>query len=240
MGERRQRSDAGKTRPAMTGEDRRAVAKGDRKATPGGRRVKPTAAQQAARDAMMVARLAQDWTWAAIAEEAGVDVRTAQRAVQRYQQHAPPTLPIDPIAEVQRMYQGYRGSIGDLQAVAAEAARAGNYSAAVGAFRSANDARDRVIGLLQVTGMLPQDLGDLRHVLDARQIATSMLDSMDGMADAIERAAEIEDPRERAAAVERAVEAARDTFRGIIGIGGEHGPPDVEGQVVPAGEHAPS
>jgi transcriptional regulator with XRE-family HTH domain len=123
----------------------------------------------------MVARKAQGWTWEAIAEEAGLSVRTVKEAVKNRQAGAPLQFNADPVRVVEEVFQAYQLSIGDLEAIAAEAARSNQLAIAVGAKRSANDAREKVLTLLQMTGRLPQELGSLRHLIDLRAIAVRML-----------------------------------------------------------------
>jgi transcriptional regulator with XRE-family HTH domain len=166
----------------------------------------------------MVARKAQGWTWEAIAEEAGLSVRTVKEAVKNRQAGAPLQFNADPVRVVEEVFQAYQLSIGDLEAIAAEAARSNQLAIAVGAKRSANDAREKVLTLLQMTGRLPQELGSLRHLIDLRAIAVRMLDVMDGFDRDLAGLTGLEDAAERERLGREAAARVRTTFNELLGI----------------------
>ena len=48
-------------------------------------------------------------------------------------------------------------------------------AAAVGAKKAAAQARERLVALLQVTGRLPRDMGEMGDLMDLRELATAMV-----------------------------------------------------------------
>lgn len=178
------------------------------------RRPRLNSAQRAGRDSLMVARRVQGWTWEAVAEEAGVTVTTAQKAVDA-RNNTPIHFNADPVRVIEDVFTAYQLSIGDLEAIAVQSLLANNYSAAVGAKKAANDARDKVLTLLQLTGRLPQELGSLRHLIDLRAIAVRMLDATDGFESRVQRMRL--SPADRAE-LDAAVREVRETFNELLGI----------------------
>lgn len=140
---------------------------------------KLSAAHQQLRDTRMLVRYAQGWTWPMIAAEAGMTLSGAKRAVRARRENAPIVLSIDPAKIIEDMAEQLTLSIGDFEAMAA-AFLGTNPNAAIGAKRSANDAREQLLRLIQATGRLPQELGALRHLIDLRAIGIRMLDAVDG------------------------------------------------------------
>lgn len=175
-------------------------------ATPRGPRL--TAAAAGLRDSLIAARIAQGFTWEEAAGEAGISVTSARDAVANRRKVMPIQLNMDPAEIVERAFEGFMLSVADFERMAAEAARKDLYSVAVGAKRSANDAREKVLALLQVVGRLPEDLGDLRHLVDLRRIAQQMLDAVARFTEEVEAGA---DPQE-------AARQLRETFNELVGI----------------------
>jgi hypothetical protein len=134
-----------------------------------------TAAQQATRDTLIVTRVAQGWPWAKIAKEAGVTVRTAQRAHAAKKAAMPDLMSMDPLAIVRILVEGFQMSIGDFEAMALDYAEK-HPSAAVGAKKAANDARGDLAAILQATGSLPHELGTLRHVVELQAVAKQIIE----------------------------------------------------------------
>lgn len=197
-----------------------------------------SAAQANLRDSRMVARVAQGWTWEAIAAEAGISPSAAKRAVARRRQDAPLRLNMDPVEVIEKIAEGYQLSIGDFESIASAAADTHQLAVAVGAKKGANDAREKLLGLLQATGRLPQELGALRHLIDLRAIAVRMLDSMDEFDRDIRRILMIEDAAQRTAEAEAVAAKVRLTFDRLLGIDDQAEPeedvPDVEGRELTA------
>lgn len=133
------------------------------------------AAAKAMRDQLIVQRVAEHWSWAMIADEAGISARQCQRVAEDYR-GMPSPLDIDATALIEELARGYRQSVGTFSALAATA---DNTAAAVGAVKGANDAREKLISLLQAIGHVPHDLGTLRVQRDVQQLALRMLDGVE-------------------------------------------------------------
>lgn len=173
-----------------------------------------SAAEQMLRDTRIIVRRSQGWTWEMAAAEAGVTTRQAKRSVASRRETAPIVLGIDPAKIIEDMAEQIQLSIGDFEAMAATYV-ATNPNAAIGAKRSANDARSQLLSLLQATGRLPQELGALRHLIDLRAIGIRMLDAVDGFE---RRIADLElEGAERKALTDAALEV-RSTFHDLIGL----------------------
>lgn len=185
------------------------------KGAPRGARL--TAAQQAVRDSLMIQRLAQDWPWEAIAEEAGISLTSAKRAVAARQKNAPLRLNMDPVAVIEKMAEGYQLSIGDLEAIASQAMQSNNLTAAIGAKKGANEARDKILALFQATGRLPQELSQLRHLIDVRQMAVLMMDSMDVFERDVKMAGTL-GPAEQRRVLNDAADQVRGVFAKLLGL----------------------
>lgn len=199
--------------------------RGPRQPAPSGSRL--GAAQQAARDSLMIARLAQNWTWPAIAAEAGISVTAAKKAVKARQENAPLALNEDPVKIVEDVMRGYQLSVGDLEAMSSAAVEADNLNAAVGAKKGANEARDKMLMLLQMTGRLPQELGALRHLIDIRAIAIRMLDTMDAFE---EKMLKMDLSAKQRRTVTSNVLTVRSTFNELIGLKEDEERPEIPEQ----------
>lgn len=187
-----------------------------RTAKPSGTRL--SAAKQALRDQLMVQRVAEGWTWGSIAAEAGMTPSAARNAVQRRIRDAPLHLKSDPVEVVERIFQGYQLSIGSFEALAVAAVETGNLAVAVGAKRSANDARDRVLAVMQATGRMPQEMESLRHLIDIRAIAVRMLDAMDDFGRDMVLAEGLMDDGARREAARAAAAKVQTTFAELMGL----------------------
>lgn len=175
----------------------------------------------------MLARRAQGWTWPQVAKEAGITLQAARTAVRNLQDAAPMSLDTDPVKIVEHVFTEIQASVGTFEAIGSEALRKEQYAVAVGARRSADDARMRLMSLLQMTGRMPQDLSALRHLIDLRTIAIRMLDSIDAFSREMDLVIQLEDPGARAEACGRAVSLVQTTFNELVGI--EQEPPVLEG-----------
>lgn len=137
-----------------------------------------TAAKTALRNALIVQRATVDrWPWPMIAEEAGVSEKQCRRVVEDAGS-APSPLDVTQSDLIEEWATGYRQSITTLTVLAANA---DNTAAAVGAIKAANDARDKLIALLQAIGHIDHDLGTLKVQRDVEQIARRMLDAVEGL-----------------------------------------------------------
>jgi hypothetical protein len=190
------------------------------KKTPSGKRL-PSGAMYL-RDALIVQRHAQGWPWEAIAAEAGISVTAAKEAAKRRREQAPLALKADPLKVVEDIMLGLQTSIGDFEALAVRYQDA-HPSAAVGAKRAANEARNSVLVLLQATGRLPEDLVTLRHLIEQRQMAVTMLDTMERFQARIS-ALPAGVPEDIRSDLERAVGEVVHVFEDLIGLREEVAP----------------
>jgi transcriptional regulator with XRE-family HTH domain len=139
-----------------------------------------TAAQQGLRDGLMLQRKAQGWTNEEIAKEAGISISAVKRAIRNRKNAMIETGGRDPFELVDEIVEGFQADIGDFERMALAYAER-HPGAAVGAKRSAGDARWRMVILLQATGRLPRELGTLRHIHEIRAVAALLYDSVDEM-----------------------------------------------------------
>lgn len=145
-----------------------------------GGRPRLSAAQIHQRDTLMIARRAQGWTWDRVAKEANMTVSSAKKAVAK-QQNAGEVMRIgdDPVKIVERIFDELQRSVVGQELIATEAMKRGTLGTASAAKNRADEARGKVLELLQMTGRLPQDMAALRHLIDLRTVAVRMLDTMD-------------------------------------------------------------
>lgn len=215
---------AKKTRPKPTGDgrvNRRSTAKkGAKRTAPRGARL--PAAAIVLRDDLMMSRRASGWTWEMVAEESGISVDAARKAVDRRRLAAPMKLSHDPVKLVEAAMEGYVASIASFETLALQAAKDTNWAAAVGAKKGSNDARAKILALLQATGRLPQEMGVLRHLIDLRAIAVRMLDAVDAFGRAM---TQLEVDAETRAAIDAGVLEVKGTFQEMIGFD-EDAPPE--------------
>jgi hypothetical protein len=155
---------ATKTRAAKGKGSKQAAA---RRGAPG----RKSAAEQALRDTLMVAREHQDWSIEKIAAEAGLSVPGARKAIAGKKKAMAAAMPLsqDPMKIVTAVIEGYQSSIVDFEVMAHEYS-VKNPSAAVGAKKAANETRERLTELLQAIGHLPHELGTLRWVAEVNVV----------------------------------------------------------------------
>lgn len=135
-----------------------------------------TASKLALRNALIVQRATADrWPWNMVAEEAGISEKQCRRVVEDAGSTLSP-FEATPTELIEEWATGYRQSISTLTVLAAGA---DNTAAAVGAIKGANDARDKLITLMQAVGHVPHDLGVLKVARDIERVATTMLDAVD-------------------------------------------------------------
>ena len=135
-----------------------------------GRRL--TAAKQSLRDSLMVQRAAR--TQATIAAEAGVNERTVRRVLAQRQAIGEALLDRDPIDVVRDLAMQFEGSVADFEAMASAYVET-NPTAAIGAKRGADQARERLVFLLKATGRMPRDMGGLGDLMGMRELASDMV-----------------------------------------------------------------
>lgn len=128
-----------------------------------------------ARDDQIVIMKTRGLTYNQIAEALGIDRGTALRAMQEWRDSNPKLRTKDPLDIIDEALEGYQSDLNELAMVSSttkqEAVR-------VGAINSRMQARDRIITLLQTTGILPHDLGKLRVEIDIRYIAVRLVQTL--------------------------------------------------------------
>lgn len=173
------------------------------------------AAKQGLRDSYVMALRAQGLTWEEVGAEVGLSASQAQRVAAERRKVMPIQLDMDPARIVEAAFEGFQASVADLERIALAAAEKEQLAVAVGAKKGANEAREKILALLQATGRLPQELGALRHLIDLRAVAVKMLDTMDRFEEAVRVIELTEEQRDQ---LDEAVAGARGTFHDLIGI----------------------
>lgn len=132
------------------------------------------------RDSLIMARVAQGLTYAVIAAEAGVSVRTVERVVKTRRGVRSP-LEDAPMALLEDLATGFRLSIGDFEAMAL-AWFDTNQTASLGAKKAADETRARLATLLADVGKLPTNLELFRSEMAMQRIAEQMVAMMRAVA----------------------------------------------------------
>ena len=136
-----------------------------------------SAAKQALRDSLIVARRAQEWHLDAIAAEAGVNERTVRRVLAEREAVGEALLDRDPIDVVRQMAAQLQASVADFEAMASAYSEV-NPAAAIGAKKGADQAREKLLLLLQVTGRMPRDMSALGDLMGIRELASEMVQAV--------------------------------------------------------------
>jgi len=136
---------------------------------------RPGSARQGLRDTLVVQRKAQGWHLETIAVEAGITVRQVSRVLREREAVGQALLDRDPIDVVKQMATQLEASIGDFEAMAYAYGET-HPSAAVGAKKGADQAREKLLVLLQATGRMPKDIGGLGDLMGMRELASEMVD----------------------------------------------------------------
>lgn len=130
------------------------------------------ATQTAERERMIVEMRLRGVSVDRTAQTFGLNRDTVLRAMRRFRERNPTLRTQDPIDIVDEMLLGYQA---DLEELAMISATAKSDNARIGAVNSRMVARDRIIALLQSTGVLPHDLGNLKIEIDVRYIAQTLV-----------------------------------------------------------------
>jgi hypothetical protein len=131
-----------------------------------------TAEQQVERNRMFVEMRLRGVSIDRTAQTFGLHRDTVLRAMREFRKSNPTLRTQDPIDIVDEMLLGYQA---DLEELATISATAKSDNARIGAVNSRMVARDRIIALLQSTGVLPHDLGNLKIEIDVRYIAQTLV-----------------------------------------------------------------
>jgi hypothetical protein len=132
-------------------------------------------AEKAVRDTLIVTRRAQGWGWESIAAEVKLGIDATKKAHKRKVASLTSLMEMDATKILEGLIQGLQYSIGDLEQLAVAAVEERNMSASVSAKRAANEAREKLQELLQTTGLLPHDLGTIKHQIEFRVVVIEVV-----------------------------------------------------------------
>ena len=142
-------------------------------------------------------RRAQGWHLDAIAAEAGVNERTVRRVLADREAVGEALLDRDPIDVVKELATQLQASAGDFEAMASAYADV-NPAVAIGAKKGADQARERLLLLLQATGRIPRDMGVLGDLMGMRELGSEMVQAVHAFRQGEADADHIEDTFKRA------------------------------------------
>lgn len=111
-------------------------------------------------------------TYESIAATLEIDRTTAIKVVKEFRDSQPKLRHQDPLEIVEDILEGYQADLSELAMVSSATK---NEAVRVGAINARMAARDRIVALLQATGILPRELGRLRVELDVRFIAEQVI-----------------------------------------------------------------
>lgn len=124
------------------------------------------------RNDQIVAMKARGMTYEQIAAVVDMSRRQVQNIMQAWRDTQPKLRTQDPLDIIDEMLEGYQADLNELATVG-QATK--NDAVKVGAVNSRMAARDRIIALLQTTGVLPHDLGKLKVEIDIKYISTRLV-----------------------------------------------------------------
>ena len=124
--------------------------------------------EKTARDNDIVAARMRGLSWATIAETYGLSDRQCQQILADYRASHPRLRERDPIEILDEMLDRYEAAQEELAIVAATTA---HDATRVGAIRTRLAALEAQANLLMAVGVLPRDLGVLRHDIDVHAMA---------------------------------------------------------------------
>ena len=130
------------------------------------------AREKIGRDNEIVAGRMRGLSWPTIAARYELTERQCQHVLADFRASHPRLRERDPIEIVDDMLERYEAAQEELALVSATT----NHDATrVGAIRTRLAALEAQANLLMLVGVLPRDLGQLRHDLDVQQLATNIL-----------------------------------------------------------------
>lgn len=158
---------------------------------------KLNSAERSVRDTLIVERRGQDWPWEAIAKEVGLTIKATKEAHERKLASLSSMIEMDAAKILERLMEGLQFSIGDLEQMAVAALEERNVPAAVSAKKAANEAREKLQALMQTTGILPHDLGTIKHQIEFRVVVVEVVNLVHTFVGKIEALDLPDDQRER-------------------------------------------
>ena len=130
------------------------------------------AREKTARDNEIVAARMRGLSWVTVAGSFGLTERQCQRILADYRASHPRLRERDPVEILDDMLDAYAAAQEDLAMVAATMK---HDATKVGAIRTRLDALAAQAHLLMLVGVLPRDLGVLRHDIDVHAMAREMV-----------------------------------------------------------------
>ena len=116
----------------------------------------------------IVAARMRGLSWATIAGTYELSERQCQQILEDYRASHPRLRQRDPLELLDELLDGYQGAQEELAEISATSK---HDATRVGAIRTRLDALAAQTNLLMLVGVLPRDLGQLRHDLDVRELA---------------------------------------------------------------------
>lgn len=135
---------------------------------------KRTIVEKAIRDQLIMERVAQEWPWKPIAEEAEVTVRRAQQIAKQMKQRGNPMLLRRNPAEIVEWALDQYQATAALYLLSASDAR--TTAESVGALKARDKNIERILALMQATGYLPRNLGTVRVQVEVEVMVEVTLD----------------------------------------------------------------
>ncbi len=144
-----------------------------------GRKLSPE--KQTARNALIVKdRIGERMEWNAISKKHNLSPRMCRYVVRRWMEEGGENVTYEqPTQVVDDLLAGYRTDLWELTEAADAAWEQENIPAVVSAVKHRMDARQRAIELLQATGRLPKNLGQLRVIYDVRFLVEQVMEVFD-------------------------------------------------------------
>lgn len=130
------------------------------------------AAERAIRNDQIVAMKARGMSYEQIAAVVSLSRQQVMNIMSAWRETQPKLRTQNPLVIIDEMLEGYQADLNELATVA-QATK--NDSVKVGAVNARMAARDRIIALLQTTGVLPHDLGKLRVEIDIVYISKQLV-----------------------------------------------------------------
>jgi hypothetical protein len=135
-----------------------------------------SAQKQVQRDARIVSDRARGFGWAAIAERHGLSERRCHEIWSTYWATQPSLGEIDPVEAVNEAIAQHDALVEDLARLAETSTQD---AVRLGVLKAKREAmRERLI-LMQAVGLLPRDLGLLKHEVDVRRIIQVFMAALD-------------------------------------------------------------
>jgi hypothetical protein len=134
------------------------------------------AVEKVQRDSEVVADRVRGLRWATIAQRHALSERHCREIVQRWHQTRPGLGDRDPLEAVAEVLEQLEGVIERLSLLADQPVQD---SVRLGALKALLAAQHERVELLMSVGLLPRDLGLVRHEIDIRRLTRTVMDVFD-------------------------------------------------------------